>query len=339
MNSLDLEVLQRARDWLTSGRGVHLFTVVQTWGSAPRLPGALLAMREDGHLVGSVSGGCIEDDLADKARNGQLPAAPSLLEYGVSRDEAQRYGIPCGGRLQVFVEPLHSATQLQPLMDAIEQRRLIKRSVRLGSGESRLSEALPGSTPALEGNWFHSYFGPQWRLLIIGANQLGAVLAQFAQALDFAVLVCDPREEIRAEWMVAGTSWVAGMPDDAVLALKPDAHTAIVAVTHDPKLDDMALLEALKCDAFYVGALGSRKNQEKRRKRLRLFDLSEDEIACLHGPVGLPIGSRTPSEIAVAILAEIIQVRTRQRLAAATSVDCAQSAHMAGDKAGQTYSA
>lgn len=316
MNSLDWEVLSRAVEWLRAGHCAHLFTVVQTWGSAPRLPGAVLVVREDGHLVGSVSGGCIEDDLADKARHGLLPSAPTLIEYGVSRDEAQRFGIPCGGRLQIFVEPLHDAAQLQPIVDSMAQRRLIRRSVRLSTGEVRLEPALPGSAPVLDGDWFHGYFGPQWRLLIIGANQLGAVLANLAQALEFDVLMCDPREEMREEFRVPGVTWLDGMPDDVVLALGADAHTAIVAVTHDPKLDDMALLEALKCDAFYVGALGSRKNQEKRRERMRMFDLGETEIARLRGPVGLPIGSRTPAEIAIAILAEIIQVRTQQRLAA-----------------------
>ena len=323
MNSLDWEVLSRAVQWLQSGHKAHLFTVVQTWGSAPRLPGAVLVVRDDGHLIGSVSGGCIEDDLADKARNKLLPQVPSLIEYGVSRDEAQRFGIPCGGRLQIFVEPLTDMAQLQPIVDSMEQRKLIKRSVRISTGEVKLAEALPGSSPSLEGDWFHSYFGPKWRLLIIGANQLGAVLANMAQTLDFDVLICDPREDIRAEWHVEGATWAYGMPDDVVLEMQPDAHTAIVAVTHDPKLDDMALLEALKCDAFYVGALGSRKNQETRRERMRMFDLSETEIARLRGPVGLPIGSRTPAEIAVAILAELIQVRTQQRLAAAQSVDCA----------------
>lgn len=317
MNSLDLDVLSRAADWLNEGHRVHLFTVMQTWGSAPRLPGALLALRADGHLIGSVSGGCIEDDLAEKARSGTLPVTPSLMEYGVSRDEAQHYGIPCGGRLQIFVEPLSEASALQPLIEGIRQRQLLKRSINLASGEVRLATAVPGSAPAIEDEWFHSYFGPQWRLLIIGANQLGAVLAQFAQTLDFAVLICDPRENMRAVWQVEGVSWLIAMPDDAVLEIAPDAHTAIVAVTHDPKLDDMALLEALKCDAFYVGALGSRKNQEKRRERMRMFDLGENEISRLRGPVGLPIGSRTPAEIAVAILAELIQVRTQQRLVAA----------------------
>lgn len=323
MNSLDWEVLSRAVQWLQSGHHAHLFTVVQTWGSAPRLPGAVLVVRDDGHLTGSVSGGCIEDDLADKARDNALPQAPSLIEYGVSRDEALRFGIPCGGRLQIFVEPLTDAAQLQPIVDSMEQRQLIKRSVRISTGEIKLAEALPGSAPSLEGDWFHSYFGPKWRLLIIGANQLGAVLASMAQTLDFDVLICDPREGFRAEWHVAGATWAYGMPDDVVLEIKPDAHTAVVALTHDPKLDDMALLEALRCEAFYVGALGSRKNQEKRRERMRMFDLSETEIARLRGPVGLPISSRTPAEIAVAILAELIQVRAQQRLAAAQSTDCA----------------
>lgn len=323
MTPLDLEVLQRASEWLANGHRVHLCTVVQTWGSAPRPPGAVLALRADGRLIGSVSGGCIEDDLADRARAAKLPAKPALLEYGVSRDDAQRLGIPCGGLLRICVEPLRDAAQLHPLLDGIENRRLIRRSLQLRTGEVLLASALPGSVPALDGDWFHSYFGPQWRLLIIGANQLGSVLASMAQALDFDVLICDPRAEMRAEWRVAGTSWRDGMPDDVVQQIVPDAHTAIVAVTHDPKLDDMALLEALKCEAFYVGALGSRRNQEKRRERMRMFDLSDAEIARLRGPVGLAIGSRTPAEIAVSILAELIQLRAQQRQAAKQSTEVA----------------
>ena len=312
MKSADLEVLTRALEWLESGYKAHLFTVVQTWGSAPRLPGAILVVREDGHLIGSVSGGCIEDDLADKARNQALPKTPSLMEYGISRDEAQRFRIPCGGRLQVFVEPLNASAQLEQLLTSLQGRKLIKRSVNLKTGQVKLMQVLPEGLPKIDGDWFHTYFGPQWRLLIIGANQLGSVLASMAQVLDFDVLICEPREEIRDEFYVEGATWVAGMPDDVVLEIKADGHTAIVAVTHDPKLDDMALLEALKSDAFYVGALGSHKNQEKRRERLRLFDLNEMEISTLRGPVGLQIGSRTPAEIAIAILAELIQVRAQQ---------------------------
>lgn len=311
MQSSDWEVLQRASDWLQQGYRAHLFTVIQTWGSAPRLPGAILVVREDGHLVGSVSGGCIEDDLADKARHQQLPTQPAILEYGIHQDEAQRFGIPCGGQLKIFAEPLTQATQLAPMLQSLAQRRLLKRSVNLQSGEVRHQPVLPEGLPYLDNDWFHSYFGPQWRLLIIGANQLGSVLAAMAQALDFHVMICDPREEMRAEWHVEGADWLLGMPDDVVLDIAPDTHTAIVAVTHDPKLDDMALLEALKSEAFYIGALGSVKNQEKRKQRLRSFDLSEQEVNRLHGPVGLRIGSRTPAEIAVSILAELIQARSQ----------------------------
>lgn len=315
MQSSDWEVLQRASEWLQQGYCAHLFTVIQTWGSAPRLPGAILVVREDGHLVGSVSGGCIEDDLADKARHQQLPAQPAILEYGINQAEAQRFGIPCGGQLKIFAEPLADVTQLAPMLDSLAQRRLLKRSVHLHSGEVRHTLVLPEGLPYLEDDWFHSYFGPQWRLLVIGANQLGSVLAAMAQALDFHVTICDPREEMRAEWHVEGADWLPGMPDDVVLEIAPDTHTAIVAVTHDPKLDDMALLEALKSEAFYVGALGSVKNQEKRKQRLRSFDLSEQEVNRLHGPVGLRIGSRTPAEIAVSILAELIQVRSQLQVA------------------------
>ncbi|BEV09242.1 XdhC family protein [Methylophilus sp. DW102] len=311
MQSSDWEVLQRARDWLDQGYGAHLFTVIQTWGSAPRLPGAILVVREDGHLVGSVSGGCIEDDLADKARHQQLPAQPAIMEYGVNQAEAQRFGIPCGGQLKIFAEPLTQTAQLAPMLESLSQRRLLKRSVHVHRGEVRHQYVLPEGQPYLEHDWFHSYFGPQWRLLIIGANQLGSVLAAMAQALDFHVMICDPREEMRAEWHVEGADWLPGMPDDVVLEMAPDPHTAIVAVTHDPKLDDMALLEALKSDAFYIGALGSVKNQEKRKQRLRSFDLTEQEVNRLHGPVGLRIGSRTPAEIAVSILAELIQERAQ----------------------------
>lgn len=324
MKSADLEVLTRALDWLNQGYKAHLFTVVRTWGSAPRLPGAVLVVREDGRLIGSVSGGCIEDDLVDKARNQELPTAPAVMEYGISRDEAQRFRIPCGGHLQIFVEPLTSKSQLSPLLQSLEGRKLIKRSVSLSTGQIKLMEVLPEGLPKIEGDWFHTYFGPQWRLLIIGANQLGSMLANMAQVLDFDVLICEPRQEIRDEWHVEGVTWIAGMPDDAVLEINPDAHTAIVAVTHDPKLDDMALLEALKSDAFYVGALGSHKNQEKRRERMRMFDLNELEISTLRGPVGLRIGSRTPAEIAIAILAELIQVRAQQLQMGASYIDDAR---------------
>ncbi|AWP82810.1 XdhC family protein [Bordetella bronchiseptica] len=310
MNALDLDVLQHARDWLASGRRVHLVTVVQTWGSAPRQAGAMLAVRDDGQVVGSVSGGCIEDDLIARARAGTLPERAERLTYGVTRDEATRFGLPCGGTLRLVAEPLAQRDAwLDEVLQAIAEHRLVRRTIDLHTGAAALEAAAPAEGPDFDGRMFRAVYGPHWRLLIIGANQTAQVLADIAATLDFQVIVCDPREEFHAAWHAPHATLVTTMPDDTVLEIGTDERTAIVALTHDPKLDDMVLLEALKSRAFYVGALGSRANQEKRRERLRLFDLGDEDITRLRGPVGLPIASRTPAEIAVAVAAELVWVR------------------------------
>lgn len=290
--------------------GVHLVTVVQTWGSAPRQAGAMLAVRDDGQVVGSVSGGCIEDDLIARARAGTLPERAERLTYGVTRDEATRFGLPCGGTLRLVAEPLAPRDAwLDEVLQAIAEHRLVRRTIDLHTGAAALEAAAPAEGPDFDGRMFRAVYGPHWRLLIIGANQTAQVLADIAATLDFQVIVCDPREEFHAAWHAPHATLVATMPDDIVLEIGTDERTAIVALTHDPKLDDMVLLEALKSRAFYVGALGSRANQEKRRERLRLFDLGDEDIARLRGPVGLPIASRTPAEIAVAVAAELVWVR------------------------------
>ena len=309
MNSLDTEVLQAAFDWIREGHTVHLATVVQTWGSAPRQAGAMLAVRKDGRVVGSVSGGCIEDDLIARAQAGHLPSKPEWARYGVSQEEAARFGLPCGGTLRLVIEPLNLGDWIDRVIEVTQKQQLIGRWLDLTTGVSTLTDARPGQLTEVKDDGCHFVYGPHWRLLIIGANQTAQALAQIATMLEFQVIVCDPREEFTADWNMPGVSLQPGMPDDAVLEIQTDARTAIVAITHDPKLDDMALLEALKSKAFYVGALGSSRNQAKRRQRLLDFDLTEQDIARLHGPVGLQIGSRTPAEIAVAVGAHLVQVR------------------------------
>jgi xanthine dehydrogenase accessory factor len=311
MDSLDTEVLKHALDWCASGHQVHLATVVKTWGSAPRQAGAMLAVRADGHVVGSVSGGCIEDDLIVRAQEGRLPTQPELVLYGVSQEEAARFGLPCGGTLKLVIEPLEARGWLDQVVQSTAQQKLIGRWLDLKTGVSTLTDARPGQLTEVNETGCHFVYGPHWRLLIIGANQTARALAQIAIMLEFQVIICDPREEFTADWDISGVRLQAGMPDDAVGAIQTDSRTAIVAITHDPKLDDMALLEALISPAFYVGALGSVRNQSKRRERLLSFDLTEKDLDRLHGPVGLAIGSRTPAEIAVAIAAELVQVRRK----------------------------
>jgi len=310
MDSVDLEVIKAAVNWTEAGHGATLGTVTHTWGSAPRPVGAMLVIRDDGHVMGSVSGGCVEDDLIDKVKRHQLAAGkPEVTTYGVSDEEAKRWGLPCGGTLQLVLEPVGAGARLRELLEVIERHELVARSVDMETGAVRLDPGKWSDTLEFDGKVLKTVHGPRWRLLIIGAGQTSRYLAQMAMALDYHVTVCDPRDEYAEEWDVPGATLLRGYPDDTVLALNPDPHLAVVAVTHDPKLDDAALLEALKAPCFYVGALGSKKNNDARRKRLAGFDLAEAEIAKLYGPVGLRIGAKTPPEIAVAILAEMTAVR------------------------------
>jgi xanthine dehydrogenase accessory factor len=310
MESLDLRVLGDALTWRKDGWAVTLVTVVETWGSAPRPPGALLAIRSDGVVSGSVSGGCVEDDLIARIKAGQCEqaAGPSMLAYGVTKEEASRFGLPCGGTLRLVQEPLVGVGWIEEILARTAAHQLVARTLTLATGEVAVRDAVRSEALQFDGNTLVTHFGPRWRLLLVGAGQLSRALAQIMQLMDFDVLVCDPRDEYAATLQIDGVTRVMGMPDDVVQALQPDAHTAIVALTHDPKLDDMALMEALISGAFYVGALGSRRNQEVRKKRLaEHFGLSAQALARLHGPVGMRIGAKTPAEIAVSIAADIVQ--------------------------------
>ena len=326
MDNVDLNVLKTIVAWRAEGRRVTMGTIVRTWGSAPRPVGAIVAIGEDAaglaSIAGSVSGGCIEDDLVDKVRgaDGQscAIAKPERVKYGISAEEANRFGLPCGGTIELVLEPIGDRSRIEELAEAIGNGHRVRRTLDLDHGTVTIDEAdaydRRGETLTLTDHTLSTLHGPSWRLMIIGAGQMTLYLAQMAQALDYRVIVCDPREEYTAQWHVAGATLTTAMPDDAVIEMRPDAHTAVVALTHDPKLDDLALMEALRGEAFYVGAIGSNANQQKRRERLLEFDVTPEQVERLHGPVGLKNGARTPPEIAVAILAEMTAVRYGYRI-------------------------
>ena len=310
MDSVDLEVLKACDRWIAAGRRCELITVTKTWGSSPRPEGATLAILEDGTVIGSVSGGCIEDDLIDEVRErGITRARPEVLTYGVTADDAHRFGLPCGGTIQLVIEPLHAGSQISELLSRLTKHRLVARTLDLQSGSITLSDSSAATALVLTPQTLTTVHGPRWRLLIIGAGQLSRFMAQVAVGMDYSVTVCDPREEYRVGWAVEGVEVVHAMPDDLVIEMKLDARSAVVALTHDPKLDDLALMEALKSDAFYVGAIGSHVNNARRRERLKDFDLNAEQLSRLHGPIGFPIGSKTPAEIAISALAQMTAVK------------------------------
>jgi xanthine dehydrogenase accessory factor len=310
MDSVDLDVLRKSAEWVDDGRRDLLVTVTKTWGSSPRPEGAMLAVREDGLVAGSVSGGCIEDDIVDRTRREGVHATKcEVVTYGISADEAHRFGLPCGGTIQLVLEPLSRESGIRALLREVETGHLVARRLDLASGFATLHPAQATDGLAFDGKVLRTIHGPRYRMLVIGASHLSRYLAEMAVGLGYEVTICDPREEYTETWDLPGVRLVRTMPDDTVQAMKPDERSAVVALTHDPKLDDLALMEALKSRAFYVGAIGSRANNEKRRERLREFDVTVDEIARLHGPIGLYIGSRTPPEIAISILAEITAIK------------------------------
>jgi xanthine dehydrogenase accessory factor len=308
----DRELLETAVNWIGQGFYPALVTVVRTWGSSPRPVGSLMLMREDGIHTGSVSGGCVEEDLVSRYRSHQLSDCfPTMIDYGINREEASRLGLPCGGRLELLIERLHSVAALQVLLDKLQSRQLVARRVCLSTGEVSLHPATATAEFSYTQDTVKKVFGPRWQLLLIGAGHLSQYVAQIALMLDYRVIVCDPRQAYGEVWFVEGAELVRVMPDDAVRVYASHPRSVVVALTHDPKLDDMALLDALSSQAFYVGALGSKRNSELRRERLEALGMTERQLQSLHAPVGLAIGSRTPAEIAVSIMAEVTSRRNQ----------------------------
>lgn len=327
MENLDVTVIRHLLQWRQNGQKALLATVIRTWGSSPRPVGSIMALCENGAVVGSVSGGCIEDDLIYRYRpaRGQgyaIPdGPPERVRYGVSADEAHRFGLPCGGTLELLLEFNPDAASLAELMAALERGELMQRETEIATGLVRLAPLDSPQTLHDDGQWLRNSFGPEYRMLLIGSGQLSEYLATMARFSGFAVSVCDPREEYRGSWSVPEVQLLVGMPDDVVREFGVDRRTAVIALTHDPKLDDLALLEALASDAFYIGAIGSRRNNQARRQRMiEHFEQTEDSLSRLRGPIGLYIGSKMPSEIAVSIMAEVLAVKNGVALPASMQV-------------------
>jgi xanthine dehydrogenase accessory factor len=245
---------------------------------------------------------------------------PETSTYGQTADEVRRFGLPCGGTVQVVLEPLSPHSQLRELLVHIEQHKRVERRLDMATGLVKIQPAGEGDKVQFDGRTLCTVHGPRLRLLIIGGGQLSRYLASMAVMLDYLVTVCEPRTEYHEGWeTMAGVTVSTEMPDDLVLNMRLDHNSAVVAVTHDPKLDDLALMEALRTPAFYVGALGSRHNNAQRRKRLLGFEVTEAEAAQLRGPVGLNLGALTPPEIAMSIVAEMTAMRRGVDLSQALS--------------------
>lgn len=319
MQNQDVIVLKRLKEWREAGQGAVLVTVIRTWGSSPRPIGSIMAMCETGAVVGSVSGGCIEDDLIREfthpAEGQDAPAMvmdgpPKRMRYGITAEEAHRFGLPCGGTLELMLEFNPDVSLLAKLLENLDAGNLIQRVTALATGEVELRPTQTAASLRIDDTELVNTFGPSYRMLLIGAGQLGEYIATMAIFNGFSVTVCDPRHEYASGWTTTGVNRMSEWPDDAVRLFKPDRRTCVLALTHDPKLDDLALLEALETEAFYIGAIGSRANNAARRKRMiEHFDQTEQTLTRLRGPIGIYIGSKTPAEISVSVMAEVLAVK------------------------------
>ena len=314
MQAVDEKVLGRVVECLSEGKPCWLATVVATYGSSPRPVGSLLTCNTEGEIVGSLSGGCVEDDLLEKLTLGQLAhERAQFFRYGDDEEEAEKLGLPCGGHLDIVVEALEAPMlpHFEKIKQRLQSRDLCQRTVDLRDRSIATFDVDRFEELRYEENaqTLVQTYGPRYQLFLIGAGMVSQYVAEMGQALDYRVVVCDPRRDVLDGFPGAGIEKICDMPDDAIRESANDCQTAIIALTHDPRIDDMGLMEALKTDAFYVGAMGSSRTSESRRERLRALDISADELERLHAPVGLSIGSKTPPEIALSILAEITSIR------------------------------
>lgn len=314
----DASPLQLALDWHRAGRGVALAFVVETWGSAPRTAGSMLVIDGAGAMEGSVSGGCVEGAVIVEAMEAIGDGQPRVLDFGVSDDEAFAVGLACGGKIRVLVDPVGGAmpvTLLEELVAADQAKRPLAYVVDLNGNGRRVAkpEDFPDrfrsdrSGVEVDGTTFVVVRNPPLRMIIVGAVHIAQHLVPMARACGYAPVVIDPRRAFGSQARFPGEEIIEDWPDEAIAALAPDARTAVVTLTHDPKLDDPAIMATLRGEAFYLGCLGSTRTHAKRIDRLTAAGFTAEEIAKIHAPVGLNIGGKSPAEIAVSIMAEITQ--------------------------------
>ncbi|OUS38846.1 XdhC/CoxI family protein [Rhodobacterales bacterium 56_14_T64] len=309
---------ETALTWHRAGYGAALATVVQTWGSAPRRTGSMLVISGDGRMQGSVSGGCVEGAVVLEAQEALQDGKHRLLEYGVSDEDAFAVGLACGGTIKILVEPVGSAMPvdlLEQLVAARTTRQVLAYEVNIQSGVRRLLHSsypnrmrLDRSGMEEDEETFVAVHNPPLRLICVGAVHIAQALAPMARIAGYDPVLIDPREAFAYSDRFPGEVILDDWPDEAVAKLELDARTALVLLTHDPKLDDPALLAALAGECFYIGALGSKRTHAKRVERMLAAGFSEAQIGRIHGPIGLDIGAAGPAEIAVSILGEMTAV-------------------------------
>ncbi len=316
------DIPERALAHATAGRKVALATVVKTWGSAPRRVGAQLVITDDMSFEGSVSGGCVESAVIFEAVEAMEDGENRLLSFGVADETAFEVGLACGGEIQVMVEPVGvgqgiDVDTLRALVEARMARRPVVYEVNTETWSRRIverdasddaSEArFRTDTSALDDGVFRGVHNPPLRLAIIGAVHIAQPLIQMARLAGYDIALSDPRDSFASEARIPGETFLDGWPDEALAAWQPDLRSAVVTLSHDPKIDTPALIAALESEAFYVGALGSRRTHGKRVAELESQGLGADQIARIHAPIGLDIGAASPSEIAISIMAEMTE--------------------------------
>lgn len=306
-----------ALEWHRAGRGAALATVVETWGSAPRRVGAQMVVSGDGQIEGSVSGGCVEGAVMVEAMDAIDSGKGTLLEFGVSDGDAFAVGLACGGTIKVLIEPVGTVLSEDVLAELVAARSARKAvayvaSTETGGGilihEGFADRFRMDRSGVEEDGRFVAIHNPPLRLVVVGAVHIAQALVPMARIAGFDPIIVDPRAAFGSEARFPGETILDEWPDEAMEKVGLDTRTALVLLTHDPKLDDPALHIALKSDAFYIGALGSTRTHAKRVERLTEAGFSKEDIARIHGPIGLDIGAASPAEIGVSILSEMLSV-------------------------------